>query len=78
MMKHIFLISLALYVCSSTFAQVPMATQVQILKAEDARRYDKTLADLMNSPNLAVPHSCRTCCWADRGRKVNRGVGVFA
>lgn len=31
-----------------------MATQVQILKAEDARRYDKTLEDLMKSPSAAV------------------------
>jgi cyclophilin family peptidyl-prolyl cis-trans isomerase/HEAT repeat protein len=41
-------------ICAS--AQVPMNVQVQILKAEDARRYDKTLEDLIKSPNLLIRH----------------------
>ena len=38
----------------TTLAQVPVAVHVQILKAEDSRRYDKVLEDLMKSPNAAV------------------------
>src|SRR5438477_10598018 len=34
--------------------QVPVNVGIQILKAEDARRYDKTLEDLLASPNVAV------------------------
>lgn len=34
--------------------QIPVSTHAAILKAEDARRYDQTLADLMKSPNAAV------------------------
>ncbi|HQU92927.1 MAG TPA: peptidylprolyl isomerase [Pyrinomonadaceae bacterium] len=46
--------SLLLVFASSIFGQVPVATQVQILKAEDARRYDSVLEGLMKSPNAAV------------------------
>ncbi|MGB7202567.1 MAG: peptidylprolyl isomerase [Pyrinomonadaceae bacterium] len=35
-------------------AQIPLNIGIQILKAEDARRYDKTLEDLMKSPNAEV------------------------
>jgi cyclophilin family peptidyl-prolyl cis-trans isomerase/HEAT repeat protein len=35
-------------------AQVPIATQIRILKAEDERRYDKTLEDLLKSPDARV------------------------
>ena len=35
-------------------AQVPTNTAIQILKAEDARRYDRVLADLMARSNAAV------------------------
>jgi len=35
-------------------AQVPLATGVQILKAEDARAYDATLENLLKSPNADV------------------------
>lgn len=38
----------------TAFAQIPTATLVQIVKAEDARRYDKTLEDLMANPNPAI------------------------
>ena len=35
-------------------AQVPLATHIAILKAEDSRRYDKRLEDLLQSPNEQV------------------------
>jgi len=35
-------------------AQVPTAIGIQILKADDARRYDSTLENLMKSPNADV------------------------
>jgi len=35
-------------------AQVPVATGIQILKAEDARRYDAVLEGLLRSPNAAI------------------------
>jgi cyclophilin family peptidyl-prolyl cis-trans isomerase/HEAT repeat protein len=34
--------------------QIPTATHIAILKAEDARRYDKTLENLLRSPNPRV------------------------
>jgi cyclophilin family peptidyl-prolyl cis-trans isomerase/HEAT repeat protein len=40
--------------CAALLAQVPINTSVQILKSEDARRYDKTLKDLLASPDAAV------------------------
>ncbi len=48
------LIVLLLLLVGSGVAQVPVATHIQILKAEDARRYDKVLEDLMRSRNPAV------------------------
>ncbi|HTH51974.1 MAG TPA: HEAT repeat domain-containing protein, partial [Pyrinomonadaceae bacterium] len=49
-------ISLALiFLCAlAAFSQVPLATGIQILKAEDARRYDSVLENLMQSPNADV------------------------
>jgi cyclophilin family peptidyl-prolyl cis-trans isomerase/HEAT repeat protein len=35
-------------------AQVPIATQIRILKAEDERRYDKGLKDLLKNPNARI------------------------
>ena len=35
-------------------AQVPIATQIRILKAEDERRYDNTLEDLLKNPNASI------------------------
>ena len=35
-------------------SQIPLDTQVQIVKAEDARRYDDTLEKLLKSPDVAV------------------------
>ncbi len=37
-----------------SFAQIPVSTQIAILKAEDARRYDKTLEDLLKSPDVPI------------------------
>jgi cyclophilin family peptidyl-prolyl cis-trans isomerase/HEAT repeat protein len=37
-----------------SLGQFPAQTHIAILKAEDARRYDKALEDLMNSPNSQV------------------------
>ncbi len=54
MKKIIFIATVALIFASFTTAQIPTATHIQILKAEDARRYDKTLEDLMKSPNAEV------------------------
>ena len=45
---------LLLFVCLAAlgaYAQVPMDVQVRIVKAEDARRYDKELESLMSNPN---------------------------
>ena len=54
MKKIFFAISVALIFVSLAHAQIPITTLVQIAKAEDARRYDKTLDDLMANPNAAV------------------------
>lgn len=53
-MKNILVSLLFVSFCGSVLAQVPVVTSVQILKAEDARRYDQTLEGLMKSPNPAV------------------------
>src|SRR5438552_17354522 len=53
-MKFLFALALAVGLSSAAAAQVPMTAAVQILKAEDARRYDSTLEDLMKSPNADV------------------------
>jgi cyclophilin family peptidyl-prolyl cis-trans isomerase/HEAT repeat protein len=47
-------ISFSVVYFNAVSAQVPMNIQVQIVKAEDARRYDKTLENLMRSPNSDV------------------------
>src|SRR5262245_33779911 len=47
-------IFLLLVLCVALSAQVPLNTAVQILKAEDGRRYDKTLIDLMKNTNPEV------------------------
>ncbi|MDI1241761.1 MAG: peptidylprolyl isomerase [bacterium] len=54
-MKSISLTFLLLFVfiCPS-LGQVPVATHIQILKAEDARRYDSVLENLLKSPTAAV------------------------
>jgi len=45
---------LSLFLAVSTFAQIPAASHLTILKAEDARRYDKTLRDLLKHSNYNV------------------------
>lgn len=46
--------SLLLIFTLSAAAQIPVATHVQILKAEDSRTYDAVLEGLLKSPNAAV------------------------
>lgn len=55
-MKKIFPICFALLFCCAlpTFAQIPVQTLVQISKAEDELRFDKTLEDLMKNPNAQI------------------------
>src|SRR2546428_5818898 len=53
-MKRYLLIPLILLFAVCAAAQVPTAIGVQILKAEDARRYDETLEKLIKSPSLVV------------------------
>ena len=50
----LFSIALLLLSIANSFAQIPTAINIQILKAEDSRRYDKTLEDLMNSADERV------------------------
>src|SRR5436190_24344482 len=54
MKKHIFILIIALLNCLTLNAQVPIDVDVQILKAEDERRYDKTLEDLLKHPHYNV------------------------
>ena len=55
MTRYTLLTSVLLLVLSIGIpAQDPIATGVQILKAEDARRYDEVLQNLMHSPNAQV------------------------
>jgi HEAT repeat protein len=53
-MKTTILILLFLFSFSTLSAQLPVATHVQILKAEDSRTYDAKLEALLKSPNAAV------------------------
>src|SRR3954468_22161581 len=53
-MQRILLPSLILLLALCAYSQVPLATGIQILKAEDARRYDAVLENLMKSPNAAI------------------------
>lgn len=53
-MKHFTFTVILLCSVLLVTGQVPTATHIQILKAEDARRYDKTLEDLLRSPNADV------------------------
>src|SRR4051794_23308001 len=55
MMKKLSLaITLVAILGSWALTQVPITTGIQILKAEDARRYDTLLEGLMRSPNADV------------------------
>ncbi|MEO8042075.1 MAG: peptidylprolyl isomerase [Acidobacteriota bacterium] len=51
MFKPGFLFVALLTLAIGAIAQVPTATNIAILKAEDSRRYDKTLEDFLKSPN---------------------------
>ena len=55
MIKRTISISFVLLLCFSfAQSQVPIAIQLQIVRAEDARRYDDTLERLIKSPNAAI------------------------
>jgi hypothetical protein len=61
-MRKITTICFVVHVCffAQSFAQIPTTVAVQIIRAEDERRYDKTLEDLMKmeARNFAfAPHS---------------------
>lgn len=54
-MKRLFVLVILIGAAAlANVAQVPVATLVQIVKAEDERRFDATLAKLMKSPNARV------------------------
>lgn len=56
MTRH-FLLNLFIVLCagaSSVFAQIPVSTHVQILRAEDERRYDQALENLLKSADEKV------------------------
>jgi cyclophilin family peptidyl-prolyl cis-trans isomerase/HEAT repeat protein len=50
-MRNILSLALLLFLALGASSQVPIATGIEILKAEDARRYDSVLENLMKSPN---------------------------
>ncbi len=54
MKKIILIVVIGLVFGSLVSGQIPMAALVKIVKAEDARAYDKTLEDLIKVPNSAV------------------------
>lgn len=51
MKKPAFLFFLVFLCAAALSAQIPINVEVQILKAEDARRYDRELETLLKSPN---------------------------
>ena len=55
-MKTFTKICFAVFICFSiqTFAQIPTNVLVQISKAEDALRFDKTLENLLKNPNAKI------------------------
>ena len=54
MKTFVYFLGLLVLTACAVSAQVPAATHLVILKAEDARRYDKALADLLKSPNEQI------------------------
>ena len=54
MIKITIISVLTLVFSSAVLSQVPLITAIQIAKAEDARRYDATLENLMKAPNEAI------------------------
>lgn len=53
-MKFLQLLYLLLLLVPAVAGQVPVTTQIAILKAEDARRYDKSLEELLKNPSEDV------------------------
>lgn len=53
-MKKILILCFVLCFSVSIFAQIPVQTLVQISKAEDELRFDKTLENLLKSPNPKI------------------------
>ena len=55
-MKHFFLLSTVIFVFFSlnASAQIPTTTLLQIVKAEDERRFDQTLENLLANPNEKI------------------------
>ncbi|MFL6374688.1 MAG: peptidylprolyl isomerase, partial [Pyrinomonadaceae bacterium] len=52
---RLLLVTLTILVSSfAASSQVPIATGIEILKAEDSRRYDRVLEGLMKSPNAVI------------------------
>ena len=54
MKKALIAAALSLVCSLSAIAQIPVSVHIQILKAEDARRYDKTLEDLIDHTDERV------------------------
>ena len=69
-MKKIIFTFLLVIVCFSPtiFAQIPVKTLVQISRAEDELRFDKTLEDLMKNANAEHSQTRRTCRRTHRKR----------
>ncbi len=53
-MKRFYFLSIVLLLASPGLAQPPVTTAIKILRAEDSRAYDETLAELLRSPNPAI------------------------
>ena len=53
-MRNAVAVALVFIASFGVYSQVPTDVGIQILKAEDARRYDSVLENLMRSPNAAV------------------------
>ena len=53
-MRNFLLLALFCLLAATALSQVPLATGVEILKAEDARRYDSVLENMLKSPSAAV------------------------
>ncbi len=60
-MKKILIICFALYLSIQIFAQIPTNVLVQIVKAEDELRFDKTLEDLLKSTDANIRKRAALC-----------------
>ena len=52
---------IAAFFITGAHAQVPTAALIQIVKAEDARRYDSVLEALLRSPDAEVRKRAACC-----------------